>query len=270
MQSSAAFILLILGVAWGFKIGEDSIYNTYGYNNPSYSSFKFSPNNIGDFPMQRASTVRAKFAPTLVEVYTPTGTNVLITNPGQDPLMTQLSGGSWSAGISIVVAVGPNVALSPNAVKEGDLVYTNPDCPLTGQVWLNKPTGDFPAVCRAIPAAIALYSPVVTDAWCQLRGCSEQFNDKCQWVARGPNTGTAAAPVYQGNTPTATPNLTPVPTQWIQRANYCVLPLTSIRGIVNPSTNGAAPTGISRLVRPRDKWMSWRRDNVNKHVSNTF
>jgi hypothetical protein len=139
----------------------------------------------------------------------------------------------------VVAAVGPSVPAG--TIKEGDLVVTYPDCPITNRLWLNKPTGDTSLVCAAIAGNAAGYA----DADCQLRSCSPFLADTCQWVSR-------AAGAVQAQ----------------DRANYCFLPYTAIRGILNPPTNGTAPKEISRISRPRDKWFSWRREDLNRDLSN--
>jgi hypothetical protein len=239
-----SLFLCAFALIQGFKLGEDSGYGSFGFD--SYSTFKFNPNYIGAFPQQRGFTFKQKYTPSFVETFLPTRNNVLLTDPGRDPLMGGLATGFWQAGVSVVVAVGP---LAQTSVKEGDLVYTYSDCPIASRVWLNKPAGDQgDMVCKATPYGIAMFlnapHPITrADALCQRYSCSVLMSDKCQWTTRTPAS---------------------------DRANYCLVTLPQIRGIVNPPTMGVTPSEVSRITRPRDKWMSWRREDLNKYYSNSL
>lgn len=229
-------LLCALSLAQAFKIGEDSGYNSLYYT--AYSAYKLNPNYIGAFPQQRMYTSRIKFNPSYVETFQPTRDNVLITDPGRDPLMQNLNLGAWQLAVSVVAAVGPD---AQSLLKEGNLVYTYPDCPIANRIWLNKASGEQgDLVCKATAAGLIAGW---TNIMCEERSCVAPIKDKCAWVARSPRR---------------------------DRPNYCLLPLAQIRGIVNPSTNGTTPVEVSRISRPRDKWMSWRRENVNQYLSNNL
>jgi len=239
---SLLLFVFSLALTQAFKVGEDAGGATVYADN---AQNRLNPYYFGSFPFTRAFTTRPKFAPTYVETFAPTSTNILVTDPGHQPHSIPQQ---WQLGISSVVAVGPGVAAAFGAtINEGDLVYSAQDCPMSQRVWLNKPTGESARLCKSIVATLP-------DYWCQARGCSPLFADKCAWQT---------PPTYTNDRASAyDPRFT--------QPTYCILnAMTDIKGVVQVASYGIDRDlpNVSRLEKPRDRWTSWRREDASKDVT---
>lgn len=259
--TSVLLFVLSFALTHAFKIGDDSAYGSFYVPN---SAYKLNPYYFGTTPFKKAFTFRPKFNPAYVETFTPTANNVLITDPGHMPHSFPTA---WQLGISSVVAAGPGAVAM--GIMEGMLVYSAAECPIYNKVWLNKPTGEPSQICRSI-------SPQVTDQWCQLRSCSQLIADKCQWMDPSLNSPSFNSPsTFGGFAATVTSTLTadtrPIDSRFAA-PTYCVLQATALKGIVTVSSYGLDRNQpmVSRIEKPRDRWMSWRREELNRDVTNAI
>eukprot|EP01001_Neometanema_parovale_P009446 NODE_5686_length_919_cov_146.752513_g5463_i0.p1 GENE.NODE_5686_length_919_cov_146.752513_g5463_i0~~NODE_5686_length_919_cov_146.752513_g5463_i0.p1 ORF type:complete len:260 (-),score=93.39 NODE_5686_length_919_cov_146.752513_g5463_i0:139-861(-) len=234
---TALVVLALVAVSMGFKIGEDSPYTHFG----DYSPGRQNPYLVGEQPGSQPWTWRPKFTPSYVQTMQPLGSIVLTTRPNDAPRQ------AWQSGVSVVVATGPQVT----KVKEGDMVYTQPECPLLNRVWLNKPHGGKQdMVCRrkaiTVQGVNNLYNGAgvnargITDVWCQQRSCSPSVADKCEWAAR---TATTPSEVS---------------------APYCYFLESALRGKVTPDLAGGQPHNMRKAGPNRDV----RSEVLNNGITN--